>query len=71
MKQNIDELKQLLGQLVDEGPAPAIWQPYRVTCGACGVAFRASSLKAKFCSDRCRQRAHRKGDAIQREVRHD
>lgn len=34
----------------------------RRACGACGLPFEAKRDSAKFCSDACRQRAHRSGE---------
>ena len=31
----------------------------RKDCEACGMPFEAKNSRARYCSDRCRQRAHR------------
>jgi hypothetical protein len=37
---------------------------YVVRCGFCDMPFGVSKLTAKYCSDRCRQRACRAGDNL-------
>jgi hypothetical protein len=36
----------------------------RKPCAVCGTPFEAKRPAAKFCGDRCRQRAHRRPEAV-------
>lgn len=45
------------------------WQWAQAKCDVCGITFRTSRSDSKFCSNTCRQRAHRRKAQMQREMR--